>query len=144
MLKKRPQHRCSPVNIATFLKVYTWKSICEQLLLSFCLSRLSFISNLVLIGKRKRDTERGRERQRETERESQREKKLHLIRLGAARFWFGCFLFAQLHCKILIFPSLSRHYNFLFDNLQANHNRWCTAPLRYNNYNGILKANDAI
>ena len=86
MLKKRPQHRCSPVNIATFLKESTWKSICEQLLLSFCLSRLSFISNLVLIGKRKRDTERGRERQRETERESQREKKLHLIRLGAARF----------------------------------------------------------
>ena len=92
----------------------------------------------------RKEKERHTEGERETERESQREKKLHLIRLGATRFWFGCFSFAQLHCKILIFPSLSRHYNFLFDNLQANHNRWCTAPLRYNNYNGIVKANDAI
>ena len=43
-LKKRLQHRCFPVNIATFLKTLILMKICEQLLLPFLLLTVNIFS----------------------------------------------------------------------------------------------------
>ena len=53
---------------------------------SVILSFSSFFSFKSCPNRKEKERHRERERETERERESQREKKLHLIRLGAARF----------------------------------------------------------
>ena len=48
LIKKRVQHRCSPVNIAKFLRIPILKTTCERLLLSFLVS--SCTSSLLIMG----------------------------------------------------------------------------------------------